>query len=264
MKREAFFFQCDALLLPAGFPDAEFDNGLPLEFANEFADTDIFETPSLYPAKEPPLRVVSVLQKELPSAWKSVGVRQILTMSAGNPLRAAAIIRACHIAQWRKDSVFCGRCGARNADAPNEARRDCPKCGKAEFPRICPAVITAITDDADRILLARNKKFRAGVYSHISGFNEAGETLEETVVREIREEVSIEVKDIAYLKSQSWPFPNSLMLGFRARYLSGEPRPDGTEIEDAKWFTKDSLPEIPAEGSLSRYLINRWLNKTLE
>jgi len=84
--------------------------------------------------------------------------------------------------------------------------------------------------------------------------------LESTVVREIREEVSIEVSDITYVKSQPWPFPSSLMIGFKARYLSGTVKPDGDEIEDAAWFTKDNLPELPAEGSLSRYLINSWLS----
>jgi NAD+ diphosphatase len=211
--------------------------------------------------------VVSVLPgTELPQGWKSIPVRQVLTMIVTGltgdgdsaPSQAARILRACHIAQWRNDSRFCGTCGAKNTDGPSEPHRICPKCGRIEYPRICPAVIIIITDDKDRILLAHNKKFRAGVYSHISGFYEAGETLEAAIVREIREEVNIEVKDIEYLKSQSWPFPNSLMIGFQARYASGELKPDGVEIEDAKWFTRDSLPELPAHGSLSRFLIECW------
>jgi NAD+ diphosphatase len=144
-----------------------------------------------------------------------------------------------------------------------QAQRICPKCGRTEFPRICPAVIVIITDDENRILLAHNKRFKEGVYSHISGFNEAGETLEETVVREVREEVNIEVKDIVYIKSQTWPFPSSLMFGFKARYLSGTIKPDGEEIEDAKWFTKDNLPGLPGGGSLSLELINNWINGNL-
>jgi NAD+ diphosphatase len=101
------------------------------------------------------------------------------------------------------------------------------------------------------------------LYSLISGFNEAGESLEETVVREIYEEINIDVKDIVYVKSQAWPFPNSLMLGFKARYSSGTIISDGIEITDARWFTKDNLPELPGEGSISRFLINCWLNGTL-
>jgi NAD+ diphosphatase len=101
------------------------------------------------------------------------------------------------------------------------------------------------------------------LYSLIAGFNEAGESLEDSVAREIYEEVNVRVKDIVYVKSQAWPFPGSLMLGFKARYLSGAIMPDGVEIEDARWFTKDGLPELPAEGSVSRFLINRWLDGSL-
>ncbi|MCL2196265.1 MAG: NAD(+) diphosphatase [Treponema sp.] len=175
------------------------------------------------------------------------------------------ILRACHIAQWKRDSRFCGSCGALNDDAPFccdnnlQTHRICHKCGRMEFPRICPAVIVLITDADNRILLAHNKRFKESVYSHISGFTEAGETLEETAAREIREEINIEVKDIEYIKSQPWPFPNSLMVGFKAHYSSGTIKPDGEEIEDAKWFTKDALPELPGNGSLSRFLINDWL-----
>jgi NAD+ diphosphatase len=96
------------------------------------------------------------------------------------------------------------------------------------------------------------------MYSLIAGFTEAGESLESTVAREVREEVNIEVKDIRYIVSQPWPFPHSLMLGFTARRASGELRPDGIEIEDAQWFSRDKLPLIPGHGSVSRFLIDRW------
>ena len=269
MEKRAFFFQGDALLLPVDFPDSGIDSGLPFELSNEFDKTDIFEIPlldNLSPGYNPVMCGISIpLQTVLPNNWKSIPVRQILAMfSAGtagqNP---AEIIRACHIAQWRQDSRFCGTCGAENGDVPKQAQRRCPACGRTEFPRICPAIIVIITDANNRILLAHNKRFRSKVYSHISGFNEAGETLEETVVREIREEINIEVKNVIYIKSQPWPFPNSLMLGFKAEYLSGTIQPDGDEIEDARWFTSDDLPELPGEGSLSRLLINNWLNGTL-
>ena len=265
MEKQAFFFQGDNLLLPAETPDSQINAGLPAELSKEFENTDIFEISSLdIPSSM--INVVSVpLQTTLPKSWKNIPVRQIFTMlSAGAAGQGfAEIIRACHIVQWRWESRFCGTCGAGNTDVPSAVQRLCPQCGRAEFPRICPAIIVAITDDDNRILLAHNKKFRNRVYSHISGFNEAGESLEETVVREVREEVNIEVRDIVYVKSQPWPFPNSLMLGFKARYASGTIKPDGEEIEDAKWFTKDDLPELPGEGSLSRLLINNWLDGTL-
>jgi len=266
LSDRVFFFKNDVLLLPENVDDSEFYKGVPPELAKDFENTDIFEIPPLENVS-PPLKAVSVLQgDELPANWRGIPVRQVLAMlSSDDPsgLYKSGIIRACHIVQWRRDSVFCGRCGAKNADVPNDVQRICPKCGKSEFPRICPAVIVVITDDENRILLAHNEKFKAGVYSHIAGFNEAGETLEKTVVREIREEVNIEVKNISYVKSQPWPFPNSLMIGFRARYLSGTLKPDGVEIKDAKWFTRDNLPDLPAEGSLSRFLLNCWLNGTL-
>jgi NAD+ diphosphatase len=124
-------------------------------------------------------------------------------------------------------------------------------------------VITIIINDEGKALLAHNKKFLPGVYSLIAGFNEAGESLEAAVAREIREEVHIGVQDIRYIASQPWPFPNSLMLGFSARYASGTIRPDGVEIEDAQWFRRDALPKLPGAGSVSRYLIGRWLDGTL-
>jgi len=264
LNDRAFFFQDDTLLLPANISDSKIEDGVPRELAKDFTNTDIFEMPLLdkQPVGNPKISVVSVLPgTELPAGWRSVPVRGLI--AALSAAGTGKILRACHIAQWRNDSRFCGRCGAKNIDVDGEAQRRCSVCGRTEFPRICPAVIIIISDDKNRILLAHNKKFTSNVYSHISGFNEAGETLEETVVREIREEVKIEVKDIEYVKSQPWPFPNSLMAGYKARYLSGTVQPDGVEIEDAGWFSKDNLPALPREGSLSRYLINCWLNDTL-
>jgi len=265
LDKTAFFFQGDNLLLPIDCPDSKMGEGLPLDLSKDFDTPDIFQIPSIDNACPLPITAVSVpLQAVLSENWKAIPVRQTLSLFStgvmGDPCR---IIRACHIVQWRHSSRFCGTCGTENTDVPKEAQRLCPKCGRSEFPRICPAVIVAITDDEGRILLAHNRRFKAGTYSHISGFNEAGETLEETVVREVREEVNIEVKEIAYVKSQPWPFPNSLMVGFKARFSSGTIKPDGEEIEDAKWFSADNLPNLPAEGSLSRYLINCWLKGSL-
>jgi len=264
LNENAFFFQGDTLLLPEDFPDSAINKGLPLDLSKDFDknNLDIFEIPAV---DKPPsvIRAVSIpAGTVLPSGWKGVPVRRVLTLLSASADEGGALIRACHIAQWRQESCYCGSCGAKNTDVSGEAQRICPVCARAEFPRICPAVIVVITD-GEKILLAHNKKFRAGVYSLISGFSEAGETLESTVFREVREEVNIEVKDIVYVKSQPWPFPNSLMIGFKARFLSGTIRQDGDEIEDAAWFSPDNLPELPAEGSLSRYLINSWLSGNL-
>ncbi|MCL2609748.1 MAG: NAD(+) diphosphatase, partial [Treponema sp.] len=145
-----------------------------------------------------------------------------------------------------------------NVDGDMHARL-CPRCGRKEFPRITPAVIVLITDDSGRILLAHNRKFGPGMYSLLAGFVEAGETPEQAVLRETEEEVGIRVSDIRYIASSPWPFPASLMLGFSARHVAGELRPDGVEIEDAAWYDRPNLPLIPAPGSLSRGLIDYWL-----
>jgi NAD+ diphosphatase len=268
----AFFFQGNTFLLPADIPDSQMDRGIPLDFAGQFDRPDIFEIP----ANEGTITGVSLSPEcSLPPGWRAVPVRRGISLLAGgvtdeDPSTGYALkppierlFRAFHIAQWRRESRFCGSCGNRNADAPGELARLCPVCGRLEFPRISPAVITVITNDEDKALLAHNKKFLPGVYSLIAGFTEAGESLEATVVREIREEVNIEVKNIRYIASQPWPFPNSLMLGFSARYASGTIRVDGVEIEDAQWFDRDALPELPGTGSVSRYLIGRWLEGSL-
>ena len=268
MNKMAYFFQADSLLIPSDLPDSQIIKGIPLDLANEFKAPDLFEIPSIDESAIVINAVSIPAEITLPENWKSIPLRALLNMYSVESVevsytahdRCANLVRACHIAQWRKDSNFCGTCGAKNNDVPGQSCRICPVCGRLEFPRICPAIITAITDNENRILLAHNKRFKAGVYSLISGFNEAGESLEETVVREILEEVNIEVKDIEYVKSQPWPFPNSLMLGFKARYASGALKPDGEEIEDAQWFTKDNLPQLPGAGSLSRVLIDNWMN----
>jgi NAD+ diphosphatase len=165
--------------------------------------------------------------------------------------------------RWRRESVFCGSCGTRNGDAPVELARLCPSCGRLEYPRISPAIIVLILRDDGKALLAHNKKFSGRVYSLIAGFTEAGESLEATVSREVREEVGLEVRDTTYVASQPWPFPNSLMIGFTARYAGGTITPDGEEIEDARWFGREELPDLPGFGSVSRYLINLWVEGRL-
>jgi NADH pyrophosphatase NudC (nudix superfamily) len=171
------------------------------------------------------------------------------------------ILRLYHIAQWQDESKYCGSCGALNESiVADEYAKRCPQCGRKEFPRISPAVIVLITNDKGEALLAHNVHFQNNIYSLIAGFVEAGENLENAVAREIREEIGLEVGDITFVTSQNWPFPNSLMVGFTARYKSGAIQCDNNEISDAQWFSRNALPELPAHGSISRYIINQWLN----
>jgi NAD+ diphosphatase len=261
----AYLFQGGSLLVGEDTPDDCAAGGIDPEIIkNSFENPEIFEVPPV----DGPGKITGVSLPEylpLPRGWRKVQVRQVLAlMSEGTTVDGRGptgrMLRAYHIAQWRADSRFCGNCGTENTDAPDELARLCPACGRLEFPRISPAVITIIINDKGQALLAHNKKFAAGLYSLIAGFNEAGESLESTVVREIREEVNLEVRDVRYVVSQPWPFPNSLMLGFTARYDSGEIRSDGIEIEDAQWFSRDKLPKIPGNGSVSRYLIDKWID----
>jgi NAD+ diphosphatase len=128
-----------------------------------------------------------------------------------------------------------------------------------EYARISPAVILRITNSEGQLLLAHNTRFAPGMYSLIAGFVEAGETLEAAAIRETYEETGITIGDIQYLDSQPWPFPNSLTIAFSARHIAGTVKPDGVEIEDARWFSRDSLPALPGSGSMSRRLIEEWM-----
>jgi NAD+ diphosphatase len=275
-----YLFQGDSVLLPEGVPDEGLAQGLPPEAAEEFragtggAVLDSFTIPALEEKAEgaPPAAIEGAsvsADLPLPPSWRALPVRQGLSLvSPGKTIDGRGplgrLLRAYHVAQWRRDSAYCGSCGTKNTDAPDELARLCPSCGRREYPRISPAVITIIINGKGEALLAHNRKFAGGVYSLIAGFNEAGESLEAAVAREIREEVGLEVRDIRYIASQPWPFPNSLMLGFSARHAGGEIRPDGEEIVDARWFNPAGLPSLPGFGSVSRYLINQWLEGKLQ
>jgi NAD+ diphosphatase len=165
---------------------------------------------------------------------------------------------AVHLTEWDRASRFCGLCGAPTAPVREERAKSCTRCGKMIFPRISPAIIVLV-ERGDRLLLARASRFAQGFYSVLAGFVEAGESLEETVRREVEEETGITVEDIRYFGSQPWPFPDSLMIGFTARYASGELRIDGREIVDAGWFTADNLPELPGKISIARRLIDSFI-----
>lgn len=169
----------------------------------------------------------------------------------------ALAFRAYHLLNWLKNNKFCGCCGnsMQVAAQPQEFAVKCAACGHLVYPRISPAIIVAVIKE-DKILLAHSSRFPAGRYSVLAGFAEPGETLEDCVRREIREEVAIEVADIRYFGSQPWPFPDSLMIAFTARYASGQITVDNNEIIHADWFPATALPQIPAKGSISRQLID--------
>jgi len=168
--------------------------------------------------------------------------------------------RAVQILDWDRNHRFCGRCGTPTEASPDERSRTCPRCGLQHFPRLSPAVIVLVTR-GDELLLARSPHFAPGVYSTLAGFVEPGESLEDTVAREIHEEVGVTLSDVRYFGSQPWPFPNSLMVGFTAQWAAVELQPQPGEIEDARWFRPDALPLLPAPMSIARKLIDDFLGR---
>jgi NAD+ diphosphatase len=163
--------------------------------------------------------------------------------------------RATQLLDWQNNHRYCGSCGTPTTPKTGELAMSCPNCGLLAYPRISPAVMVLVSR-GDELLLARSPHFRPGVYSALAGFVEAGETLEQCALREVHEEVGIAITNLRYFRSQSWPFPNSLMLAFFADYAGGEITPQPSEIEDAGWFSPDALPELPDHLSIARQLID--------
>ena len=184
--------------------------------------------------------------------------RDIAANGTSEEIRLASQER--EFAEWRRTNRFCGCCGAEMQPHANAAERAfvCPSCGYASYPRITPAVIVLVTK-GDKVLLQRNTHYKGVVWSLVAGFVDAGENLEDAVRREIREEASIEVRDIRYFGSQTWPYPSNIMIGFRAEYASGELRPDGEEVVESGWFDCEHLPQIPRPGSIARTMLDAWL-----
>jgi len=163
--------------------------------------------------------------------------------------------RAVQIKEWDRTHQYCGHCATPTMQMPQDRSKRCPTCGLVNYPRLSPAIIVLVSR-GEEVLLARAPRFAPTMYSVLAGFVEPGESLEETVAREVREEVGVEIKDIRYFGSQPWPFPNSLMIGFTATYASGEIVIDPREIAEAAWFHKRGLPQVPSKLSIARQLID--------
>jgi len=164
------------------------------------------------------------------------------------------ILRAFHWLNWHKQSKPCGKCGKILKVGFDTTEKKCAACDLSFFPRFSPAVLVLIHHE-DKILLARSPHFPPGDYSAIAGFIDVGESAEQAAHREVKEELGIEITDLEYFSSQTWPFPDSFMIAFKARYLRGEVTPDLEEIEDARWFSKSDLPNLTPSASIARKLI---------
>lgn len=189
---------------------------------------------------------------EVPPGWRTVPLRAAM-MSLPAPLMMIAA-RAGQVIEWDRAHRFCGVCGTATERKPGERAKVCPACNHMAYPRISPAMMCLIWREGE-FLLARGPGFAPGVYSALAGFVEAGESVEDCVIREVQEEVGVQVADLRYYGSQSWPFPHSLMLAFTARWTGGEIVPQAGEIEHAAWFPFDALPTIPPRFSISGHLI---------
>jgi len=189
----------------------------------------------------------------LPPGWRASGLRSLFFRMPDHWVALAG--RAFQILDWDATHRFCGRCGTATVARAGERAKECPACALVAYPRVSPAMMALVIRERE-ILLARAPRFPGAMYSALAGFVEPGETIEDCVRREVREEVGIDVDRIEYFASQSWPFPHSLMIAFTAHYAGGELRPDPAEIADARWFALDALPDLPSPMSIARRLID--------
>lgn len=196
--------------------------------------------------------------QEAPDGWQFQGLRDLYGILPEDLFWIAAA--AVQIVNWDRTHQFCGRCGTGTRNKSYERAKECPNCGLLSYPIISPAIIVLVERD-DTLLLARSHRHPSGMFSVLAGFVEPGETLEAAVIREIREEVAIEVEDIRYFGSQPWPFPNSLMIAFVCRYAGGEINLEEEEIAEAGWFKADNLPPIPPKISIARQLIDSFVDR---
>lgn len=219
-------------------------------------------------------------------AWFATSLASVLSAGIADPpaqrldLRSAALrwpalpasvfAQARALLHWQQRNRFCGSCGEPLALVRGGFSARCARCAIEHYPRTDPAIIVAVSD-GERVLLGRQASWPAGRWSVLAGFMEPGESLEQTVVREVMEEAGVRVRDCQYLGSQPWPFPSALMLGFRA---SADPQPVavGAELEDARWFSAPELRELVASGemklsprlSISRWLVDDWMATSRE
>ena len=168
--------------------------------------------------------------------------------------------RAVLVRDWYMSHQYCGKCGVKTVIDEKDMMLKCPECGQVHYPRIAPAIIVAIENDG-RLLMAKHSYHKTHSYALVAGFVEPGESIEEAVHREVSEEIGIKIKNLKYEKSQSWPFPNSLMLAFTAEYDSGEINVDGDEIVKAKWFDVDEIQRYDSDISISDWLIKKFINE---
>lgn len=170
-------------------------------------------------------------------------------------------VREAELEHFRATHRYCGRCGA-PAEPASEKSVRCTKCGEEVFPRLNPATVVLVTR-GEEALLVHARNFSRPMYALVAGFVETAESLEECVAREVMEETSLKIRDIRYFGSQSWPFPSQLMVAFTAKYDSGELEFADGELTSGGWFSREKPPLLPTPPSLSRQLIDAWIEGKL-
>lgn len=197
-------------------------------------------------------------QTELPPQYEWVSLRSLVEQVSGELFKRWG--RASQLLHWYNTNRYCGSCGTKTAPHSSDLARVCPSCAASYYPAISPCIIVLVYRDKE-LLLARSPRFPEKMFSTLAGFIEPGESAEETVRREICEEVNIKVKNIRYFDSQPWPFPGQLMLGFYADYESGDILIDGVEICEAHWYPYDQLPLFPGPGTIAGMLIRQHISQ---
>lgn len=169
--------------------------------------------------------------------------------------------KCAELLYWDRNTRFCGVCGGPMKLHTDISKR-CEHCGKEVWPQLATAIIVLIHRGPDEVLLAKGRNFKRDFYGLIAGFVETGETLEEAVCREVKEETGLQIKNIRYFDSQPWPYPSGLMVGFNADYVSGELHVQREELKKVGWFHRDHLPNLPEPLSIARRLIDHWLHQS--
>ena len=203
-----------------------------------------------------------------PAAGAPGGLREAASELSVEEAGLAAY--AASLLGWHRRHRFCANCGQPTEPRDAGQERFCPACGTHHFPRTDPVVIVRVVDGQGRLLLGRQRRWPEGRFSLLAGYVEPGETLEEAVRREVLEESEVSVESVSYLASQPWPFPSSLMLGFQALAVGGEPRADGFELAEVRWFDRGEVEDaaagrgeafLPPFFSIARRLIDEWLTE---
>ena len=228
---------------------------LTLDDLHQIAASTDMEGSDLFEERETGICVLGMTTREgLSEGYAMRSIRE--SFAVEEEAEVLRLSRAKALAEWRRMTRYCGTCGTVLEEHPTLTARQCPHCGRLIFPRIEPCIITIVSREDGKILLAKHVQRNQNIYACIAGFIEAGESVEHAVAREVREETGLEVCDIRYFGSQSWPFPSQLMLGFTCRMAGGTLKLQADEIAEARWFDRDNCPLSPAPGSIAWRLIH--------